>query len=119
MSDQAVTKTDFTWRRALAWFTAAVGLVVAALTYSGILAGYVFSLLLSEQPPSGVTGLIKVAIGFLAFACLPILAAWALARMANRRGTSDSVTTAIAFWSVSAASLLCIAGYWVAWEVLP
>jgi heme/copper-type cytochrome/quinol oxidase subunit 4 len=78
--------------------------------------GLAFSVALSEPPPSGARDWIEVLLIFLAFAGLPLLAAFVMFRRMRSR-LYGGMLVAVAAWTVLLTCLLCFGIYALLWNV--
>jgi hypothetical protein len=118
VSEQATQPRRAFASEAVTWLVAAVGGAAAIFIYPGIPVGYLFSVVLVDQPPHGLASATSAALTFLVFAVLPVLAALLVGR-AVRREASVAVSIAAALWTISLTSAVCFAAYLVVWPFLP
>lgn len=112
MSEQLVAPRRASIGTIVLWVLACLGAVAILLFSVATLVGLLFSLGLSETPPDGALGWVETLLVFLAFAGLPPLAAYGVARFARRR-FSGAALACMVIWTVPLTSLVCWVVFWV------
>lgn len=112
MSDQSVEARPVSASTVAMWALACLG-AAAILLFSVVsVVGLLFSIGLSEEPIDGPAGWGQTLLALLAFAGLPVLAAYVVARLARRR-FSGAALACLVLWSVPLTTLLCWGVFWV------
>lgn len=112
MSDQSVDSRTVTASTVAMWALACTGAVAILLFSVATLVGVLFALGLSDEPQSGFVGWGETLLVLLAFAGLPPLVAYGVARMARRRFSGLGLACLV-LWSVPLTTLVCWGVYWV------
>jgi hypothetical protein len=112
MTDQSVDVRSVGASTVAVWAFACLGAAAIVLFSVMSVVGLLFSVGLSEEPPNGIIAWGATLLVLLAFAGLPPLVGYGVARVARRR-VSGAALACLVLWSVPLTTLICWGVFWV------